>query len=52
MRCYLILELLPLYIEGDTSVETNKIVAEHLQSCESCRTLFRDERTNNPYSNP
>ncbi|AVM23660.1 anti-sigma factor family protein [Bacillus pumilus] len=40
MSCYLIEELLPLYIEGDTSAETKKIVAEHLQSCESCRRLY------------
>ena len=42
MSCYLIEELLPLYIEGDTSAETNKIVAEHLQSCESCRHLYHE----------
>ncbi|MCM3025723.1 zf-HC2 domain-containing protein [Bacillus safensis] len=42
MSCYLIEELLPLYIEGDTSAETNKIVAEHIQSCESCRHLYRE----------
>ncbi|MEB2268941.1 zf-HC2 domain-containing protein [Bacillus safensis] len=42
MSCYLIEELLPLYIEGDTSAETNKIVAEHIQSCESCRHLYHE----------
>lgn len=42
MSCYLIEELLPLYIEGDTSAETNKIVAEHLQSCESCQHLYHE----------
>ncbi|MED1749580.1 MULTISPECIES: anti-sigma factor family protein [Bacillus] len=42
MSCYLIEELLPLYIEGDTSTETNKIVAEHLHSCESCRHLYQE----------
>ncbi|AZV52178.1 zf-HC2 domain-containing protein [Bacillus pumilus] len=42
MSCYLIEELLPLYIEGDTSAETNKIIAEHLQSCESCRQLYQE----------
>ncbi|MCW4643267.1 zf-HC2 domain-containing protein [Bacillus safensis] len=42
MSCYLIEELLPLYIEGDTSAETNKIVADHIQSCESCRHLYHE----------
>lgn len=42
MSCYLIKELLPLYIEGDTSAETNKIVAKHIQSCERCRHLYQE----------
>ncbi|MCP1530342.1 MULTISPECIES: anti-sigma factor family protein [Bacillus] len=44
MSCYLIEELLPLYIEGDTSAGTNKIIAEHLQTCESCRQLYQEMR--------
>ncbi|WP_449376361.1 zf-HC2 domain-containing protein [Bacillus safensis] len=53
MSCYLIEELLPLYIEGDTSAETNKFVAEHLQSCEKLPTpLSRNERANILYTNP
>ena len=35
MNCYLIEELLPLYIEGDTSEETNQLVNEHLRSCKN-----------------
>ncbi|MCM3034783.1 anti-sigma factor family protein [Bacillus pumilus] len=42
MSCYLIEELLPLYIEGDTSTGTNNIIAEHLQTCESCRQLYQE----------
>ncbi|MFJ5963545.1 anti-sigma factor family protein [Bacillus sp. NPDC093026] len=42
MSCYLIKELLPLYIEGDCSAETKKIVEEHLRSCEICSHLYRE----------
>ena len=40
MSCYLIEELLPLYIEGDTSEETNQLVNEHLRSCKKCLHLY------------
>ncbi|MBD3859498.1 zf-HC2 domain-containing protein [Bacillus sp. 28A-2] len=49
MSCYLIEELLLLYIEGDTSAKTNKIVAEHLQSCESCRHLYHEMKEPIPF---
>lgn len=42
MSCYLIEELLPLYIEGDTSEETNQLVDEHLRSCKKCRYLYEE----------
>ncbi|MEW4195119.1 zf-HC2 domain-containing protein [Bacillus altitudinis] len=42
MSCYLIEELLPLYIEGDTSKETNQLVDEHLRSCKKCRYLYEE----------
>lgn len=42
MNCYLIEELLPLYIEGDTSEETNQLVNEHLRSCKKCLHLYEE----------
>ena len=42
MSCYLIEELLPLYIEGDTSEETNQLVNEHLRSCKKCLHLYEE----------
>ncbi len=38
--CELIEDLLPLYIEGDLSDKSKKIVEEHINHCESCRKLL------------
>jgi predicted anti-sigma-YlaC factor YlaD len=40
MKCSLIRDLLPLYVEGDCSKNTNKVVKEHLESCSNCRELY------------
>ncbi|MCD8511735.1 MAG: zf-HC2 domain-containing protein [Bacillus sp. (in: Bacteria)] len=40
MKCYLIRDLLPLYIEGDCSPETARAVKEHLHNCDRCRSDF------------
>ncbi|OIJ20775.1 hypothetical protein BKP45_08225 [Anaerobacillus alkalidiazotrophicus] len=40
MKCSLIRDLLPLYIEGDCSQNTNKVVADHLEGCSNCRELY------------
>lgn len=40
MKCYLIRDLLPLYIEGDCSSETTRAVKEHLLNCDECRTDY------------
>ncbi|WP_216827372.1 anti-sigma factor family protein [Alkalihalobacterium elongatum] len=40
MKCSLIRDLLPLYVEGDCCPETNKVVREHLGSCSECRELY------------
>lgn len=38
--CGIILDLLPLYIDGMTSDETGDIIREHLQECKKCRQVY------------
>ena len=38
--CEVIKDLLPSYVDGLTSAETNRLVKEHLASCGDCRRLF------------
>lgn len=40
--CGLIEDLIPLYIEGDISDETRKIVEEHIGECRSCSSLVSE----------
>lgn len=40
--CNLIEDLLPLYVEGDVSDDTKKIVEEHLKECEDCKSLLKE----------
>ncbi|KHF39242.1 zf-HC2 domain-containing protein [Halalkalibacter okhensis] len=40
MKCSLIRDLLPLYVENDCSEMTNQMVKEHLESCSDCRELY------------
>ena len=37
--CEMIEDLIPLYIEGDVSDATKKIVEEHIKDCKNCSTL-------------
>ena len=39
MNCNVIKDLLPLYVDGCCSEESEKIVTEHLALCESCRRI-------------
>lgn len=39
--CYVIEDLLPLYIEGEVGENTKKDIAEHLKGCEHCREIYR-----------
>lgn len=36
----LIRDILPVYIKGETSAESNVIIEEHLNECEECRELY------------
>ena len=40
--CSLIQDLLPSFIDGITSKETNKIVTEHLQDCSECKNSYEN----------
>ncbi|GAE35152.1 zf-HC2 domain-containing protein [Halalkalibacter akibai] len=40
MNCFLIRDLLPLYIEGDCSFETEKLIKEHINNCQECKKLL------------
>ena len=36
-ECSIVRDLMPLYVEGLVSEETEDFIREHLSSCESCR---------------
>lgn len=39
MTCFLVRDLLPLYLEGDCKRETEHVIEEHLK-CSSCRDMY------------
>lgn len=42
MNCNTIKDLLPLYVDGCCSEESEKLVQEHIDECAECRKLFED----------
>lgn len=40
MKCFLVRDLLPYYIEGQVSGETRNQVTEHLKECGECSSLL------------
>ena len=40
MKCNIIKDLLPAYIDGLTSKETNKEIEKHLNECNTCRGIY------------
>lgn len=40
VECPIIQDILPLYVDQITSVETNELVKTHLQSCEACKQEY------------
>lgn len=42
MKCDIVKDLLPLYIEGLTSKDSNEEIEKHLESCEECRTFYQE----------
>ena len=42
MNCDVVKDLIPLCIDGCCSEESEKIVKEHIESCDACKKLFED----------
>ena len=40
MKCEIIRDLMPLYLDGLTSEESNGAIREHLDGCESCKKML------------
>ena len=41
-NCSLIKDVMPLYIEGLTSTDTNEYIKKHLSECSECNSFFED----------
>ena len=41
MKCSVIRDLIPNYIDGLNSVDSNKLIEEHLCTCEECKAYYR-----------
>jgi len=48
MKCEIIKDLLPSYIDGLTSDVSNEAVEEHLAGCEDCRTYYEEMKQQGP----
>ena len=42
MECAIIKDLLPSFIDGLTSEESNRVVGEHLKECAKCRDYLEE----------
>ena len=42
MKCEIIRDLLPLYADGLTSEESNRLIEEHIEFCSECAALVKD----------
>lgn len=40
--CGIILDLLPLFLDGMVSPETEAVIKEHLQECEECQKVYEE----------
>lgn len=41
-KCEVIKDLLPLYIDNICSGESRRMVSEHLESCNECKTMYEN----------
>ena len=41
-ECGIILDLLPMFIEGMVSKETEQVIQQHLSECEECRKTYEE----------
>ena len=44
--CEVVRDLLPIYVDGLTSEETNRIIKEHLSQCDECAEILRSMTDN------
>ena len=42
MNCDIVKDLIPLYIDGCCSEESEKFVEEHIENCTSCKKVYED----------
>ena len=45
MNCNIVKDLIPLYIDGCCSEESEKIVEEHIRDCSDCKKLLEDMKS-------
>ncbi len=45
LKCEVIQDLLPLYIDNVCSDESNRIVTEHLRECEVCQNMYENMKS-------
>ena len=45
MNCNIVKDLIPLYIDGCCSEESEKIVKEHIRDCDDCKKLLEDMKS-------
>jgi len=45
MNCNIIKDLIPLYIDGCCSAESEKVVEEHIRDCDDCKRLLEDMKS-------
>lgn len=45
MKCNVVRDLIPLYIDECCSEESKKIVTEHIENCAACKKLLEDVKT-------
>lgn len=41
-KCSVVRDLLPIYLDGETSAETSDMIKSHLEECDECRGYFRN----------
>lgn len=51
LKCAVVRDLLPNYIEKLTSEETNQEIEEHLNQCEPCTKIYEEMKTDVPTEN-
>ena len=45
MNCNIVKDLIPLYIDGCCSEESEKVVEEHMRDCDDCKRLLEDMKS-------